>query len=154
MRKINNSQLMNSQTVEVFTRAYQCVCNSNNVDEVHLKTLISLTKEVYYKSFSKNMVSSDDQYHAGFYLKDLPESLPNGECRNNAKGLHELFIYNHYMINPCKVVDYVDKYFDDLKNNVYTYLLIINLISFTTEWQLPDYMIYQFTQLFIQFEDL
>lgn len=154
MRKINNSQLMNSQTVEVFTRAYQCVCDSNNVDEVHLKTLISLTKEVYYKGFSKNMASSDDQYHAGFYLKDLPESLADGECRNKAKDLHEIFIYNHYEIDPSLVVDYIDKYFDNLKDNVYTYLLIINLISNTTEWQLPDYMVYRFNQYFSKFGDL
>ena len=74
------------------------------------------------------MESADDQYHAGFYLKDLPESLENGECRNKAKDLHELFIYNHYEIDPSLVVDYIDKYFDNLKDNVYTYLLIINLI--------------------------
>lgn len=148
MRLINNSQLMNSQTVDVFTRAYQCVCNGNTVDEVHLKPLLSLTKEVYSKGYSKNMASDEDQFHAGFYLKYLPESLPNGDCRNNAKGLHERFIYNHYSIDPRKVVGFIDEYFDDLKNNVYTYLLIINLISNTTEWQLPEYMIYQFNHLF------
>lgn len=154
MRKINNSQLMSTQSVELFARGYQSVINGTQADEENLKALLGLVKDVYKKGFSKNMESEDDQYHAGFYIKDLPDSLPNGECRNDAKGLHELFIYNHYMINPCKVVDYVDKYFDLLKNNVYTYLLIINLIDNTTEWQLPDYMIYQFTQLFIQFEDL
>ena len=145
---------MNSQTVEVFTGAYQCVCNGNNVDEVQLKTLLSLTKDVYGKGFSKNMESADDRYHAGFYVKDLPESLADGECRNKAKDLHELFIYNHYEIDPSLVVDYIDKYFDNLKDNVYTYLLIINLISNTTEWQLPDYMVYRFNQYFSKFGDL
>lgn len=154
MRKINNSQLMNSQTVEVFTRAYQSVCKGNTVDDVHLKPLLSLTKEVYGKGFSKNMESADDRYHAGFYIKDLPDSLPNGECRNDAKDLYERYIYNHYMIDPSQVVDYIDKYFDELKNNVYTYLLIINLIVNTTEWQLPDHMVYQFNQLFNRIEGL
>ena len=153
MRKINNSQLMSTQSVELFARGYQSVINGTQADEENLKALLGLVKDVYKKGFSKNMESEDDQYHAGFYIKDLPDSLPNGECRNDAKSLHELFIYNHYMINPCKVVDYVDKYFDLLKNNVYTYLLIINLIDNTTEWQLPDYMVYRFNQLFSKIGD-
>ena len=65
-----------------------------------------------------------------------------------------LFIYNHYSIEPRKVVGFVDEYFDALKNNVYTYLLIINLISNTSEWQLPDYIIYQFNHLFNRIEGL
>lgn len=150
----NNSHLMNCQTVEMFTRAYQSVCEGRSVDKTVLKPLLDLTKDVYGKGFSKNMESADDRYHAGFYLKDLPESLPNGDCRNKAKCLYELFIYNHYSIDPRKVVGFIDEYFDDLKNNVYTYLLIINLIVNTTEWQLPDYMIYQFNQLFNQIEGL
>ena len=150
----NNSQLMNCQTVEMFTCAHQSVCKGRSVDKTVLKPLLDLTKDVYGKGFSKNMESADDRYHAGFYLKDLPESLPNGDCRNKAKCLYELFIYNHYSIDPRKVVGFVDEYFEDLKNNVYTYLLLVNLISNTTEWQLPNYMIYQFAQLFIQFEDL
>lgn len=145
---------MNCQTVEMFTRAYQSVCEGRSVDKTVLKPLLDLTKDVYGKGFSKNMESADDRYHAGFYLKDLPESLPNGDCRNKAKCLYELFIYNHYSIDPRKVVGFVDEYFEDLKNNAYTYLLIINLISNTTEWQLPDYMIYQFNQLFNQIEGL
>lgn len=145
---------MNCQTVEMFTRAYQSVCEGRSVDKTVLKPLLDLTKDIYGKGFSKNMESADDRYHAGFYLKDLPESLPNGDCRNKAKCLHELFIYNHYSIDPSKVVGFVDEYFEDLKNNAYTYLLIINLISNTTEWQLPDYMIYQFNQLFNQIEGL
>lgn len=150
----NNSHLMNCQTVEMFTRAYQSVCEGRSVDKTVLKPLLDLTKDIYGKGFSKNMESADDRYHAGFYLKDLPESLPNGDCRNKAKCLYELFIYNHYSIDPSKVVGFVDEYFEDLKNNAYTYLLIINLISNTTEWQLPDYMIYQFNQLFNQIEGL
>ncbi len=150
----NNSHLMNCQTVEMFTRAYQSVCEGRSVDKTVLKPLLDLTKDVYGKGFSKNMESADDRYHAGFYLKDLPESLPNGDCRNKAKCLYELFIYNHYSIDPSKVVSFVDDYFDELKYNVYIYLLIINLISNTTEWQLPDYMIYQFNQLFNQIEGL
>lgn len=150
----NNSQLMNWQTVEMFTCAHQSVCKGNTVDDVHLKPLLSLTKEVYSKGFSKNMESADDRYHAGFYIKYLPDSLPNGECRNDAKGLYERYIYNHYMIDPSQVVDYIDKYFDELKNNVYTYLLIINLIVNTTEWQLPDHMVYRFNQLFNRIEGL
>lgn len=150
----NNSHLMNCQTVEMFTRAYQSVCEGRSVDKTVLKPLLDLTKDVYGKGFSKNMESADDRYHAGFYLKDLPESLPNGDCRNKAKCLYELFIYNHYSIDPSKVVSFVDNYFDELKYNVYIYLLIINLISNTTEWQLPDYMIYQFNQLFNQIEGL
>jgi hypothetical protein len=145
---------MNCQTVEMFTRAYQSVCEGRSVDKTVLKPLLDLTKDVYGKGFSKNMESADDRYHAGFYLKDLPESLPNGDCRNKAKCLYELFIYNHYSIDPSKVVSFVDDYFDELKYNVYIYLLIINLISNTTEWQLPDYMIYQFNQLFNQIEGL
>lgn len=154
MRKINYSIVMNRQTEELFTRAYLCTCKGYSVDEDNLKPLLGLTKEVYDKGFSKNMESADDRYHAGFYLKDLPESLPNGDCRNKAKCLYELFIYNHYSIDPRKIVGFIDEYFDDLKNNVYTYLLIINLIVNTTEWQLPDYMIYQFNQLFNQIEGL
>lgn len=154
MKKINYSIVINQQTEELFSRAYLCTCKGYSVDEDNLKPLLGLTKDVYGKGFSKNMESADDRYHAGFYLKDLPESLPNGDCRNKAKCLYELFIYNHYSIDPRKVVGFVDEYFEDLKNNVYTYLLLVNLISNTTEWQLPDYMIYQFTQLFIQFEDL
>ena len=150
----NNSHLMNCQTVEMFTRAYQSVCEGRSVDKTVLKPLLDLTKDIYGKGFSKNMESADDRYHAGFYLKDLPESLPNGDCRNKAKCLYELFIYNHYSIDPSKGVGFVDEYFEDLKNNAYTYLLIINLISNTTEWQLPDYMIYQFNQLFNQIEGL
>lgn len=150
----NNSQLMSTQSVELFTRGYQSVINDGQVDEANLKALLGLTKDVYGKGFSKNMASDEDQYHAGFYLKDLPESLPNGECRKNAKGLYEQYIYNHYMIDPSKVVDYIDRYFDELKNNVYTYLLIINLIVNTTEWQLPDYMVYRFNQYFSKFGDL
>lgn len=150
----NNSHLMNCQTVEMFTRAYQSVCEGRSVDKTVLKPLLDLTKDVYGKGFSKNMESADDRYHAGFYLKDLPESLSNGDCRNKAKCLYELFIYNHYSIDPSKVVSFVDDYFDELKYNVYIYLLIINLISNTTEWQLPDYMIYQFNQLFNQIEGL
>lgn len=150
----NNSHLMNCQTVEMFTRAYQSVCEGRSVDKTVLKPLLDLTEDVYGKGFSKNMESADDRYHAGFYLKDLPESLPNGDCRNKAKCLYELFIYNHYSIDPSKVVSFVDDYFDELKYNVYIYLLIINLISNTTEWQLPDYMIYQFNQLFNQIEGL
>ena len=150
----NNSHLMNCQTVEMFTRAYQSVCEGRSVDKTVLKPLLDLTKDVYGKGFSKNMESADDRYHAGFYIKDLPESLADGECRNKAKCLYELFIYNHYSIDPRKVVGFVDEYFEDLKNNAYTYLLIINLISNTTEWQLPDYMIYQFNQLFNQIEGL
>lgn len=150
----NNSHLMNCQTVEMFTRAYQSVCEGRSVDKTVLKPLLDLTKDVYGKGFSKNMESADDRYHAGFYLKDLPESLENGECRNKAKCLYELFIYNHYSIEPRKVVGFVDEYFDALKNNVYTYLLIINLISNTSEWQLPDYMIYQFNHLFNRIEGL
>ena len=150
----NNSQLMNWQTVEMFTCAHQSVCKGNTVDEVHLKPLINLTKEVYSKWFSKNMESADDRYHAGFYIKDLPESLADGECRNKAKDLHERFIYNHYSIDPSEVVGFVDDYFEELKYNVYTYLLIINLLTFTEEWKLPDYMIYQFNQLFNQIEGL
>lgn len=145
---------MNCQTVEMFTRAYQSVCEGRSVDKTVLKPLLDLTKDVYGKGFSKNMESADDRYHAGFYIKDLPESLADGECRNKAKCLYELFIYNHYSIDPRKVVGFVDEYFEDLKNNAYTYLLIINLISNTTEWQLPDYMIYQFNQLFNQIEGL
>lgn len=154
MKKINYSIVINQQTEELFSRAYLCTCKGYSVDEDNLKPLLGLTKDVYGKGFSKNMESADDRYHAGFYLKDLPESLPNGDCRNKAKCLYELFIYNHYSIDPRKVVGFVDEYFEDLKNNVYTYLLLVDLISNTTEWQLPDYMIYQFTQLFIQFEDL
>lgn len=150
----NNSHLMNCQTVEMFTRAYQSVCEGRSVDKTVLKPLLDLTKDVYGKGFSKNMESADDRYHAGFYIKDLPESLADGECRNKAKCLYELFIYNHYSIDPRKVVGFVDEYFEDLKNNAYTYLLIVNLISNTTEWQLPDYMIYQFNQLFNQIEGL
>lgn len=150
----NNSHLMNCQTVEMFTRAYQSVCEGRSVDKTVLKPLLDLTKDVYGKGFSKNMESADDRYHAGFYIKDLPESLADGECRNKAKCLYELFIYNHYSIDPRKVVGFVDEYFEDLKNNAYTYLLIVNLISNTTEWQLPDYMIYQFNQLFDQIEGL
>lgn len=150
----NNSHLMNCQTVEMFTRAYQSVCEGRSVDKTVLKPLLDLTKDVYGKGFSKNMESADDRYHAGFYIKDLPESLADGECRNKAKCLYELFIYNHYSIDPRKVVGFVDEYFEDLKNNVYTYLLLVNLISNTTEWQLPDYMIYQFNQLFNQIEGL
>lgn len=150
----NNSHLMNCQTVEMFTRAYQSVCEGRSVDKTVLKPLLDLTKDVYGKGFSKNMESADDRYHAGFYLKDLPESLPNGDCRNKAKCLYELFIYNHYSIDPRKVVGFVDEYFEDLKNNVYTYLLLVNLISNTTEWQLPEYMIYQFNHLFNQIEGL
>lgn len=145
---------MNCQTVEMFTRAYQSVCEGRSVDKTVLKPLLDLTKDVYGKGFSKNMESADDRYHAGFYIKDLPESLADGECRNKAKCLYELFIYNHYSIDPRKVVGFVDEYFEDLKNNAYTYLLIVNLISNTTEWQLPDYMIYQFNQLFNQIEGL
>lgn len=145
---------MNCQTVEMFTRAYQSVCEGRSVDKTVLKPLLDLTKDVYGKGFSKNMESADDRYHAGFYIKDLPESLADGECHNKAKCLYELFIYNHYSIDPRKVVGFVDEYFEDLKNNAYTYLLIINLISNTTEWQLPDYMIYQFNQLFNQIEGL
>lgn len=145
---------MNCQTVEMFTRAYQSVCEGRSVDKTVLKPLLDLTKDVYGKGFSKNMESADDRYHAGFYIKDLPESLADGECRNKAKCLYELFIYNHYSIDPRKVVGFVDEYFEDLKNNAYTYLLIVNLISNTTEWQLPDYMIYQFNQLFDQIEGL
>lgn len=154
MRKINNSQLMNAHTVELFTRAHQSVLDGKQVDEANLKTLLNLTQKVYDNGFSKNTESVEDQYHVGYYLEDLPESLTKGDCRNQSKDLYKLFIYEHYAIEPSLVVDYINKYFDDLKNNVYTYLLIINLISFTTEWQLPNYMIYQFTQLFIQFEDL
>lgn len=150
----NNSHLMNCQTVEMFTRAYQSVCEGRSVDKTVLKPLLDLTKDVYGKGFSKNMESADDRYHAGFYIKDLPESLADGECRNKAKCLYELFIYNHYSIDPRKVVGFVDEYFEDLKHNVYTYLLIINLISNTTEWQLPDYMLYRFNQFFSKFEDL
>ena len=150
----NNSQLMNCQTVEMFTCAHQSVCKGRSVDKTVLKPLLDLTKDVYGKGFSKNMESADDRYHAGFYIKDLPESLADGECRNKAKCLYELFIYNHYSIDPRKVVGFVDEYFEDLKNNAYTYLLIVNLISNTTEWQLPDYMIYQFNQLFNQIEGL
>lgn len=150
----NNSQLMNCQTVEMFTCAHQSVCKGRSVDKTVLKPLLDLTKDVYGKGFSKNMESADDRYHAGFYLKDLPESLPNGDCRNKAKCLYELFIYNHYSIDPRKVVGFVDEYFEDLKNNVYTYLLLVNLISNTTEWQLPEYMIYQFNHLFNQIEGL
>lgn len=154
MRKINNSQLMNAQTVELFTRAHQSVLNDGQVDEANLKALLGLTKDIYGKGFSQNMESADDRYHAGFYIKDLPESLADGECRKKAKDLHELFIYNHYEIDPSLVVDYINKYFDELKNNVYTYLLLVNLISNTTEWQLPDYMLYRFNQFFSKFEDL
>ena len=154
MRKINNSQLMNAHTVELFTRAHQSVLNGKHVDEANLKALLNLTQKVYDNGFSKNTESVEDQYHVGYYLEDLPESLTKGECRNQSKDLYKLFIYEHYAIELSLVVDYINKYFDDLKNNVYTYLLIINLISFTTEWQLPNYMIYQFAQLFIQFEDL
>lgn len=154
MYKKNNSKLMSAQTVELFTRAHQSVLNGSQVDEANLKALLGLTKDVYGKRFSQNMESEDDQFHAGFYLKDLPDSLPNGECRNKAKSLHELFIYNHYKIDPSLVVDYIDKYFDDLKDNVYTYLLIINLISNTTAWELPEYMIYSFNKLFLKIEDL
>ena len=154
MRKINNSQLMNAYTVELFTRAHQSVLNGKQVDEANLKTLLNLTQKVYDNGFSKKTESVEDQYHVGYYLEDLPESLPNGECHNKAKDLHELFIYNHYEIDPSLVVNYINKYFEDLKNNVYTYLLIINLISFTTEWQLPDYMIYQFNHLFNRIEGL
>lgn len=150
----NNSHLMNCQTVEMFTRAYQSVCEGRSVDKTVLKPLLDLTKDVYGKGFSKNMESADDRYHAGFYIKDLPESLADGECRNKAKCLYELFIYNHYSIDPRKVVGFVDEYFEDLKNNVYTYLLLVNLISNTTEWQLPEYMIYQFNHLFNQIEGL
>ena len=150
----NNSQLMNCQTVEMFTCAHQSVCKGRSVDKTVLKPLLDLTKDVYGKGFSKNMESADDRYHAGFYIKDLPDSLPNGECRNDAKGLYERYIYNHYMIDPSQVVDYIDKYFDELKNNVYTYLLIINLIVNTTEWQLPDHMVYRFNQLFNRIEGL
>lgn len=145
---------MNCQTVEMFTRAYQSVCEGRSVDKTVLKPLLDLTKDVYGKGFSKNMESADDRYHAGFYIKDLPESLADGECRNKAKCLYELFIYNHYSIDPRKVVGFVDEYFEDLKNNVYTYLLLVNLISNTTEWQLPEYMIYQFNHLFNQIEGL
>ena len=145
---------MNCQTVEMFTRAYQSVCEGRSVDKTVLKPLLDLTKDVYGKGFSKNMESADDRYHAGFYIKDLPDSLPNGECRNDAKDLYERYIYNHYMIDPSQVVDYIDKYFDELNNNVYTYLLIINLIVNTTEWQLPDHMVYQFNQLFNRIEGL
>lgn len=154
MKKINYSIVINQQTEELFSRAYLCTCKGYSVDEDILKPLLGLTKEVYDKGFSKNRESDDDQYHAGFYLKDLPESLENGECRNKAKCLYELFIYNHYSIEPRKVVGFVDEYFDALKNNVYTYLLIINLISNTSEWQLPDYMIYQFNHLFNRIEGL
>lgn len=154
MRKINNSQLMSTQSVELFARGYQSVINGTQADEENLKALLRLVKDVYKKGFSKNMESEDDQYHAGFYIKDLPDSLPNGECRNDAKGLYERYIYNHYMIDPSQVVDYIDKYFDELKNNVYTYLLIINLIVNTTEWQLPDHMVYRFNQLFNRIESL
>lgn len=150
----NNSQLMSTQSVELFTRRYQSVINGTLADEENLKALLGLVKDVYKKGYSKNMASDEDQYHAGFYLKDLPESLPNGECRKKAKDLHELFIYNHYEIDPSLVVDYINKYFDELKNNVYTYLLLVNLISNTTEWQLPDYMLYRFNQFFSKFEDL
>lgn len=150
----NNSQLMSTQSVELFTRGYQSVINGTLADEEKLKALLGLVKDVYKKGYSKNMASDEDQFHAGFYLKDLPESLPNGDCRNNAKGLYERYIYNHYMIDPSLVVDYIDKYFDNLKDNVYTYLLIINLISNTTEWQLPDYMVYRFNQYFSKFGDL
>ena len=150
----NNSHLMNCQTVEMFTRAYQSVCEGRSVDKTVLKPLLDLTKDIYGKGFSKNMESADDRYHAGFYIKDLPDSLPNGECRNDAKDLYERYIYNHYMIDPSQVVDYIDKYFDELNNNVYTYLLIINLIVNTTEWQLPDHMVYQFNQLFNRIEGL
>lgn len=154
MRKINNSQLMSTQSVQLFTRGYQSVINGSQADEENLKALLELTKDVYKKGYSKNMASGEDQFHAGFYIKDLPDSLPNGECRNDAKGLYERYIYNHYMIDPSQVVDYIDKYFDELKNNVYTYLLIINLIVNTTEWELPDHMIYQFNQLFNRIEGL
>ena len=146
MKKMNYSIVINQQTEELFSRAYLCTCKGYSVDEDILKPLLGLTKEVYDKGFSKNRESDDDQYHAGFYLKDLPESLENGECRNKAKCLYELFIYNHYSIDPRKVVGFIDEYFDDL--------LIINLIVNTTEWQLPDYMIYKFNQLFNQIEGL
>ena len=33
--------------------------------------------------------------------------MENG--RNKAKDLHEIFIYNHYEIDPSLVVDYIDK---------------------------------------------
>ena len=39
MRKINNSQLMNAHTVELFTRAHQSVLDGKQVDEANLKTL-------------------------------------------------------------------------------------------------------------------
>lgn len=154
MKKINYSIVMNRQTEELFTRAYLCTCKGYSVDEDILKPLLGLTKEVYDKGFSRHRESEDDQYHAGFYLKDLPESLPNGECRNKAKDLHERFIYNHYSIDPSEVVGFVDDYFEELKYNVYTYLLIINLLTFTEEWKLPDYMIYQFNHLFNRIEGL
>ena len=38
MRKINNSQLMNAHTVELFTRAHQSVLDGKQVDEANLKT--------------------------------------------------------------------------------------------------------------------
>ncbi len=75
----NNSQLMNCQTVEMFTRAHQIVCKGRSIDKTVLKPLFELTKDVYGKGFSKNMESADDRYHAGFYIKDLPESLADGE---------------------------------------------------------------------------
>ena len=93
----NNSHLMNCQTVEMFTRAYQSVCEGRSVDKTVLKPLLDLTKDVYGKGFSKNMESADDRYHAGFYIKDLPESLADGECRNKAKCLYELFLNKLYM---------------------------------------------------------
>ena len=51
----NNSQLMNCQTVEMFTCAHQSVCKGRSVDKTVLKPLLDLTKDVYGKGFSKNM---------------------------------------------------------------------------------------------------
>ena len=102
MKKINYSIVINQQTEELFSRAYLCTCKGYSVDEDILKPLLGLTKEVYDKGFSKNRESDDDQYHAGFYLKDLPESLENGECRNKAKCLYELFKIIIIQLNPGK----------------------------------------------------
>lgn len=154
MNSINVSQVVNSNVVELFTRAHDSVLKEKNVDEANLKTLLDLTQMVYEKGFSKNKKSVEDQYHVGYYLEDLPDSLECGECRNKSKELYKSYIYNHYMIDPGKVVSFINDYFEDLKDNVFTYLLIINLITFTTEWQLPDYMIYRFNQYFSKFEDL
>lgn len=147
MNTQNINNIIRSSVTDMLCETLEKVRTKKEIDFDVVKKGVELIHTVYEYKFAQNKKSDEDQYDSGFYLKYIPDSLDEGKIREEAQNLYEKYISNGYSIDPVEIMDFVLRNFELLKDNVYTYYLLINLVEFTTDWNLSDSLVYQFSIL-------